>query len=872
MKTSSRTSRAVTALGCAALARWRRARSRASPRPPSGGRSTPRAPPREPLARRRRADRGAARGRGARRPPRGRGGRTRRRSRARTRCARSAASCPPGWPTTRRSSVAAAGGSLAYPDRADALLDRDDLDPALRRRVELARDADPLRVADARLGEERRAQVGALFNRVIEPLSTLALTGALNPIAASRSALSALLAANQLPTGTPRERQALHALDEWRATHPEHPESAEVAERAEELRERLVRAALRALAARRARGERARRLAGCRAPGRARRADAPRGGRGGDAAPAGRGAARRARGARAAQPRGARARARVADRRAARALRRARARDGDRAVRARSRRARQEYAAAGAPAEQASTLRLLAAFEPLARERPGRLRRGAARACPSPGARPTPPRVRRARCSPTAARNAWDAYRAAQRADRQRGARVDRPGPLRERRDRAQPAAPARVRARRARLRGRGHHLPAARWSSTPARARTSAERCWLAGRALRGALSRRRARRRGARRARARLRAARPVGGGARARARRGASPMPTDIADYRAKVAEQLLAAAEKQQRVDLRLAYLATVLREYGDTPSAAAARTKFVAEKAAASPQRIRLTREFLLEHPPLWAPGALALKPELLDGEKANGEMAEDGVTLLGRNAIEIALVGRDPVVAQGSRRRLRALRRAARGDALREPGHRRARAGGSRRRARRLLRRRRGWAWPTAREPRPAARSEAVFESTREKHGYVRTRESILPVDLVLRGDLTTLGLAAFPRIRMPEATPDALLYERSVAVGAREQLERVQHLDRESGGAHAGADLHEAARDSRSRALAARCRAAPAPCARAGSPPSRAGSGCRSPRRRSSRGSRAGRTARAPGSRASSARGAAAIRCACSR
>ena len=61
---------------------------------------------------------------------------------------------------------------------------------------------------------------------------------------------------------------------------------------------------------------------------------------------------------------------------------------------------------------------------------------------------------------------------------------------------------------------------------------------------------------------------------------------------------------------------------------------------------------------------------------------------------------------------------------------------------------------------------RPAARSEAVFESTREKHGFVHTRESILPVDLVLRGDLTTLGLAAFPRIRMPEATPDALLYE----------------------------------------------------------------------------------------------------------
>jgi hypothetical protein len=63
-------------------------------------------------------------------------------------------------------------------------------------------------------------------------------------------------------------------------------------------------------------------------------------------------------------------------------------------------------------------------------------------------------------------------------------------------------------------------------------------------------------------------------------------------------------------------------------------------------------------------------------------------------------------------------------------------------------------------------DSRPAARSTAVFESTHEKHGYVQTRESILPVDLVLRGDIETLGLAAFPRIRLPDDAPDALLYE----------------------------------------------------------------------------------------------------------
>jgi hypothetical protein len=63
-------------------------------------------------------------------------------------------------------------------------------------------------------------------------------------------------------------------------------------------------------------------------------------------------------------------------------------------------------------------------------------------------------------------------------------------------------------------------------------------------------------------------------------------------------------------------------------------------------------------------------------------------------------------------------------------------------------------------------DSRPAARSDAVFESTHEKHGYIRSRESILPVDLVLRGDISTFGLSAFPRIRLPAATPDAMLYE----------------------------------------------------------------------------------------------------------
>jgi hypothetical protein len=41
----------------------------------------------------------------------------------------------------------------------------------------------------------------------------------------------------------------------------------------------------------------------------------------------------------------------------------------------------------------------------------------------------------------------------------------------------------------------------------------------------------------------------------------------------------------------------------------------------------------------------------------------------------------------------------------------------------------------------------------------------VRGRESILPFDLVFRGDVQGLSLGAFPRWRPPKPTPDAFLY-----------------------------------------------------------------------------------------------------------
>ena len=41
----------------------------------------------------------------------------------------------------------------------------------------------------------------------------------------------------------------------------------------------------------------------------------------------------------------------------------------------------------------------------------------------------------------------------------------------------------------------------------------------------------------------------------------------------------------------------------------------------------------------------------------------------------------------------------------------------------------------------------------------------VRMHEPLLPFDLVVQGSFPGLGLGAFPRLRPPRATPDAILF-----------------------------------------------------------------------------------------------------------
>ncbi len=57
-------------------------------------------------------------------------------------------------------------------------------------------------------------------------------------------------------------------------------------------------------------------------------------------------------------------------------------------------------------------------------------------------------------------------------------------------------------------------------------------------------------------------------------------------------------------------------------------------------------------------------------------------------------------------------------------------------------------------------DTRPTAESTYAFVGIREKYNMVRSRESILPVEIVISGSLPDLGLGAFPRLRTPRQTP----------------------------------------------------------------------------------------------------------------
>lgn len=243
-------------------------------------------------------------------------------------------------------------------------------------------------------------------------------------------------------------------------------------------------------------------------------------------------------------------------------------------------------------------------------------------------------------------------------------------------------------------------------------------------------------------------------------------AQPEPSDktIARYREKIAERTLAAARQSgRRADVRIALYRSVTAEYPETAAGKRARRELAELERSFSPQAIRISRAFIIENPEITQVGALNLRRELLDGDEGNGELAETGVVLLGKTFVRIPLEDRDPVdvdLGKDAFARLvvlleqayeRSVRSDPRGrpaaDPQRDAFFERARLG--------LL---------DEAELRAASASSFSFLSASE---LGRNRgESILPVEIVVRGGLEDFGVAAVPRIRMPEETEDAFLYK----------------------------------------------------------------------------------------------------------
>jgi hypothetical protein len=243
-------------------------------------------------------------------------------------------------------------------------------------------------------------------------------------------------------------------------------------------------------------------------------------------------------------------------------------------------------------------------------------------------------------------------------------------------------------------------------------------------------------------------------------------------DMADLREEAAHQMVRATRRESNRDLRNAMYRRIASDFPETSSGQRAGDLARDELEYATPQQIRLTRGFLEENPQVAGVDGLGLKPQLLDDDPSNGELHGEGVALLGGRIIEVSFVNTsgDPEDPPQLRREKLSEDRLARfvsqiqettyenamedaddtvaADAHRDAFFERARLGLADQVDRRAL-----------------AESTYRYEGLRERYGMVRGRESILPFDIVLQGNLGDLSLGAFPRIRKPRETPDAFLY-----------------------------------------------------------------------------------------------------------
>ena len=250
----------------------------------------------------------------------------------------------------------------------------------------------------------------------------------------------------------------------------------------------------------------------------------------------------------------------------------------------------------------------------------------------------------------------------------------------------------------------------------------------------------------------------------------------LPPLGAEQRAGLAEaassQQLGFAERIRRPDRRIQALRHTSMEYPDNASGKVAGLRVRAELEDASPQKITVTRDFLVENPRVAGDHGLGLNPILINGKIEDGELHPSGITLLGGLRVRFDLVAEEgdeeapplPLYKQISSARMSQLAamldETTRRNELVDPDDTLVPDADRDQFLERAL-----LGLADRPDKRPTAQSTYVYQSMRERYGLVRGRESILPFDLVFQGNFSDFNLGAFPRWRPPRETPDIFLY-----------------------------------------------------------------------------------------------------------
>lgn len=243
-------------------------------------------------------------------------------------------------------------------------------------------------------------------------------------------------------------------------------------------------------------------------------------------------------------------------------------------------------------------------------------------------------------------------------------------------------------------------------------------------------------------------------------------------ELAELREQAAAQYLDAAFRERSVGMRLGMYNQVALTYPGSRAARIAGELAGREAREATAQHIRISRGFLEENPEVAGPRGLGLRPSLLDGDASNAELHPDGVVLVGARVIEVSYLApsgdpddeprrvRERVSPEHLSRIVSQLEESSFRKMLLDPDE---HVGADAQRDLYFERVRLGLADDV--DQRPSAVSSYAYRGLREKYGMVRAREPILPFDLVVQGSIHDLSIGAFPRIRRPRETPDAILY-----------------------------------------------------------------------------------------------------------